>query len=143
MYDYGELELSILCCFWLKPSLLDKTKLEEKYFKYNRRIFVLFKSFYKKFGNLNVEAMCSLINDRYKLMDYMKVIINQKATPNDFENLEKLLLEMYEEAKEEQWLREKVFELANDFYLKNINSEEFKKQFDSLYTNKKEIFKNT
>ena len=59
MYNYGELELSILCCFWLKPSLLETTKLEEKYFINNKKIFVLFQSFYKKFGNLNIYFMIS------------------------------------------------------------------------------------
>ena len=142
MYNYGELELSILCCFWLKPSLLETTKLEEKYFINNKKIFVLFQSFYKKFGNLNIESMCSLVSDNYKLMDYMKVIIEREPTISHFEKYEDLLIELYNESKTEKWLREKTFELANDLYMKNITCKQFKEQFDNFYNNAEEICKN-
>lgn len=135
MYNYGELELSILCCFWLKPELLETTKLNEKHFINNKKIFILFQSFYKKFGNLNIESMCSLVNDNYKLMDYMKIIIEREPTISHFQKYESLLIELYEESEQEKWLREKVFELANDFYMKNINSKQFKEQIDNLYKN--------
>lgn len=142
MYDYGELEIKILCCFWLKPQLLNETILEEKHFKYSKKIFVLFKSFYKKFGNLDIESVCSLVNDPYKFMKYIEVIVDTEPTPKHFKMYESLLIELYNEAVEEKWLREKTFELANDFYLKNITSKEFKERLDSLYTHAKEICKN-
>ena len=152
MYNYGELELRILSCFWLKPELLETTKLENKHFKNNEKIFVLFKSFYEKFDNLNIETVCSLVNDRYKFMSYMKIfkdgillyeIISQlEPTGSQYDKYESLLLELYNESEREKWLREKTFELANELYLKNITCEQFKEQFGALYIKSKEIYKN-
>ena len=142
MYSYEELELLILSCIWVKPELLDTTKLEEKYFVNNKKIFMFFKSFYKKFGFFDNELMCKKASDRYKYNDYVKVLANLEPTPSHFKMYESLLIELYNEATEEKWLREKTFQLANDFYMKNINSKEFKEQFDNLYTHAKEICKN-
>ena len=142
MYDYAEVELSLLSCFWLNPKLLEETKLEEKHFIHYKRLFVLFQSFYKKFGNLNIESVCNVVKDQYKLMRYIKDVIEKEPLPNRFEMYQSLLLELYNESKEEKYLREKTFQLANDFYLKNINSKEFKERFDNLYTHAKEICKN-
>lgn len=135
MYDYAEVELSLLSCFWLSPKLLEETKLEEKHFIHYKRLFVLFQSFYKKFGNLNIESVCNAVKDQYKLMRYIKDVIEKEPLPNRFEMYQSLLLELYNESKEEKWLREKAFELANDFYMKNINSKQFKEQIDNLYKN--------
>ena len=142
MYNYGELELRILSCFWLKPELLETTKLENKHFKNNEKIFVLFKSFYKKFGNLDIPTVCSLVKDRYKFMDYMKIITQLEPVADNFQMYEDLLIELYNESEQEKWLREKTFELANDLYLKNITCEQFKDKFYTLYNKAKEIFKN-
>jgi len=142
MYNYGELELLILSCIWIKPELLNTTKLEDKHFINNKKIFVFFKSFYKKFGMFDSEIMCKLASNKYKMVDYLKVISELEPTTANFEKYEDLLLELYNEAKKEKWLREKTFQLANDLYLKNITSEQFKEQFDTLYNNAKEIFKN-
>ena len=142
MYDYAEVELSLLSCFWLNPKLLEETKLEEKHFIHYKRLFVLFQSFYKKFGNLNIESVCNVVKDQYKLMRYINVISQLEPTSSNYDKYESLLLELYNEAAEEKWLREKVFQLANDFYLKNINSKEFKERFDNLYIKAKEICKN-
>lgn len=138
MFDYGHIELSILSCFWLKPELLNETKLEEKHFKYGKKIFVLFKSFYKKFGNLDIESICHLVNDQYKFMDYMKVITQQEPTVANFKMYEDLLIDLYNEEDHERWLRSAAFSIANDFYTRNINSKEFKEQIDKLYMQPKE-----
>lgn len=142
MYDYAEVELSLLSCFWLNPKLLEETKLEEKHFIHYKRLFVLFQSFYKKFGSLNIESVCNVVKDKYKLMRYVKDVIEKEPLPNRFEMYQSLLIELYNESKEEKYLREKSFELANDFYLKNINSKQFKEQLDNLYIHAKEICKN-
>lgn len=141
MYNYGELELLILSCIWIEPKLLETTKLEEKHFINNRKIFIFFKSFYKKFGFFDNELMCRKASDKYKYNDYMKVLANLEPTSKHFKMYESLLLELYNEAAEEKWLREKTFELANDLYLKNITCKQFKERFDKLYNNAKEIYK--
>jgi hypothetical protein len=142
MYNYGELELLILSCIWIEPKILDRTKLENKHFKNNQKIFMFMKSFYKKFGFFDNELMCRKANDRYKYRDYFNVISQLEPTSSNYDKYESLLLELYNEAAEEKWLREKVFQLANDFYLKNINSKEFKERLDNIYTHAKEICEN-
>ena len=139
MYNYGELELLILSCIWINPELLDTTKLKEEHFINNKKIFLFFKSFYKKFGVMDSELMCRVVNDKYKYIDYIKVISQLEPTVCNFEKYENILLELYNEAKEEKFLREKIFALANDLYVKNISSGEFKQQVDTLYNNIKEI----
>lgn len=142
MYDYAEVELAILSCFWLKPKLLEETKLESKHFKNYTKLFILFQSFYKKFGNLNIESVCSLTKNQNKLMKYLEDVIQKEPLPNRFEMYQDLLIELYNESAEEKWLREKTFELANNLYMKNITCKEFKEQFDNLYNHAKEICKN-
>lgn len=142
MYDYAEVELSLLSCFWLNPKLLKETKLEEKHFIHYKRLFVLFQSFYKKFGNLNIESVCNVVKDQYKLMRYVKDVIEKEPLPNRFEMYQDLLIELYNESKEEKYLREKTYSLATDLYMKNITSKEFKERIDNLYTHAEEICKN-
>lgn len=142
MLSYGELELLILSCIWVEPKILDRTKLENKHFKNSQKIFIFMKSFYKKFGFFDTELMCRKVDDKYKFRDYFKVIAELEPTGSMYDKYEYLLLELYNEAVEEKYLREKAFELANDFYLKNINSKQFKEQLDNLYTHAKEICKN-
>ncbi len=139
MYNYGELELLILSCIWIKPELLDSTKLEEKHFIINKKMFLFFKSFYKKFGFFDNELACRKASDRYKYNEYIKVLANLEPTISHFNKYEDLLLELYDETEKEKWLREKVFTLANDLYMKNMTSQQFKKQIDILYTNAEEI----
>lgn len=139
MYNYGELELLILSCIWIKPELLDTTKLEEKHFIINKKIFLFFKSFYKKFGFFDNELACRKASDRYKYNEYIKVLANLEPTISHFNKYEDLLLELYDETEKEKWLREKVFALANDLYMKNMTSQQFKKQVDILYTKAGEI----
>ena len=139
MYDYGQLELEILACIWAEPKILERTKLENKHFKNNEKIFIFMKEFYKKFGFFDNELMCRSSNNRYKYNDYFNLISQLQPTGSQYDKYESLLLELYNEAKEEKWLREKTFELANSLYLKNITSKEFKEKFDNLYTNTKII----
>lgn len=135
MYNYGELELLILSCIWIEPKLLDTTKLEDKHFINNKKIFIFFKTFYKKFGFFDNELACKKASDKYKYNEYIKILAYLEPTISHFEKYESLLIELYEESEQEKWLREKTFELANDFYMKNINSKQFKEQIDNLYKN--------
>ena len=135
MYSYGELELLILSCIWIEPKLLNTTKLESKHFINNKKIFLFFKSFYDKFGFFDNELACRKANDRYKYNKYIELISSLEPTISHFQKYESLLIELYEESENEKWLREKAFELANDFYMKNINSKQFKERIDNLYKN--------
>ena len=142
MLNYGELELLILACIWQEPKILDRIKLENKHFKNSEKIFIFMKKFYKKFGYFDEELMTIKVDDKYKLRDYFKVIAQLEPTGAMYDKYESLLLELYNEAVEEKYLREKIYELATDLYLKNMTSKEFKEQLDNLYIHAKEICKN-
>lgn len=133
MYDYGELEIEVLACIWANPKVLERTKLENKHFKNNAKIFIFMKEFYKKFGFFDNEMMCKSSKDRYKYSDYFALISQIEPVGTQYDKYERLLIELYEETKQEKWLREKTFELATSFYLKNINSKQFKELFDKFY----------
>ena len=75
-------------------------------------------------------------------MMYIKDVVEKEPLPNKFDMYQDLLLELYNESKEEKYLREKTYSLATDLYMKNITSKEFKERIDSLYTHAKEICKN-
>ena len=135
MYNYGQLELLILSCMMIKPKLLETTKLEAKHFKHSSKIFILFNSFYKKFGTLDCELMCKMVDNKYKYIDYIKVLSELEPTASNFEKYESLLLELYHEQINERILRSKIFSLANDLYVGNITSKEFKDKIDNIYKN--------
>lgn len=142
MYNYGNLELLVLSCIWLKPKLLETTKLEDKHFINSKKIWSFMKAYYKKFGTFDSELMCKVASNKYKMVDYLKVISKLEPTPANFEMYENLLIELYEEEKKEKWLRGKALDLANEFYNKAIDSKEFKNKINDLYIQVEEIFKN-
>ena len=142
MYNYGNLELLVLSCIWLKPKLLETTKLKDKHFINSKKIWSFMKAYYKKFGTFDSELMCKVASNKYKMVDYLKVISELEPTPSNFEMYENLLIELYEEEKKEKWLRSKALDLANEFYNKAIDSKEFKNKINDLYIQVEEIFKN-
>jgi hypothetical protein len=100
------------------------------------------KAYYKKFGTFDSEFMCKVASNKYKMVDYLKVLSQLEPTPANFEMYENLLIELYEEEKKEKWLRGKALDLANEFYNKVIGSKEFKDKINDLYVQAEEIFKN-
>lgn len=140
MYNYGQLELLILSCMMIKPKLLETTKLEVKHFKHSSKIFILFNSFYKKFGTLDCELMCKMVDNKYKYIDYIKVLSELEPTASNFEKYENLLLELYQEQIDEKIFKSKVFNLANDLYVGNITCKDFTDKINKFYENIKKDF---
>ena len=142
MNKYSDLECSILSCLLLKPELMDKIILEEKHFVYYKRVWKFMKVFYKKYGNFDPNLMTVMCKDKYKIAQYIIMLLEYEPTALNFDLYQKQLIELYEESKKEQWLRNKVMDIANDFYLKNINSKEFLDKVNELYKGAEELFKN-
>lgn len=141
MNKYYDLETSILCCFMLKPELMETTKLEDKHFIKNQRMWQFMKSFYKKFGTFDITLMASVIDDKYKLMRYIVDIFNTEPTPFMFEKYEKQLIDLYNEDKKEKWIIHKIQQQADNLWVRNINSQEFLLKVNEIINNANEIFK--
>lgn len=141
MNKYYDLETSILCCFMLKPELMEVTKLEDKHFVKNQRMWQFMKSFYKKFGTFDITLMASVINDKYKLMRYVVDIFNTEPVPNRYEIYEKQLIDLYNEDEKEKWIIKRIQQETDNLWVRNINSQEFLLKINEIINNADEIFK--
>ena len=45
---------------------------------------------------------------------------------------QKQLMKEYDELKRDKWIREKVYELANNYYMMNLSLEDFKKEINNI-----------
>lgn len=141
MYKYNDLEMIILSCFLQRPELMEETILDDKYFIKNKNVWLFMKSVYKKFGTFDLSLMYSVVSDKYKLVTYIEWLLDVEAAPSRFKKYEKQLIDLYNEFKKEKWIIEKVFKEANELYLRNINTKDFKNKIDKIYSNAEEIFK--
>lgn len=141
MNKYNDLELSILGCFLKKPSLLDKTKLENEHFIKHAKIFIFFKAVYKKFGTLDFNIMYSISKNKYRIIEYIVWISQYYGFASLYETYEQQLIDLYEETKKNKYIIEKVYELANDLYVRNLEVSEFRSKVEEVYKNADEIFK--
>lgn len=137
-----DLELSILSILLQKPQLMNKVILEDKHFVKHKKIWLFMKAFYNRYHNFDFAMMTAVSKDKYRMVSYIAWLNEQEGCIPEFENYQKLLIELYEEEKKEKWIREKIYELANDLYVRSITSDEFKNKLDDIYKNADEIFKN-
>ena len=141
MNKYNDLELSILGCFIQKPDLLDKTKLEDKHFIKHAKIFIFFKAVYKKFGTLDFNIMYSISKNKFRIVEYMVWISEYYGFPSLYETYEKQLIDLYEENKKDKYIIEKIYDLANDLYVRNLEINEFRNKVDKVFENAEQLFK--
>jgi replicative DNA helicase len=141
MYNYSKLEQLVLSTILLKPELIEDKRLEDKYFISSKRIWSFMKAFYKKFKNFDFETMCLAASNKYKIMMYISELMELEPTASRFEEYLNLMIELYNEERKEQWLRNKIYDLATEFYLKTIDYNTFKDSLDRIYKNAEEIFK--
>ena len=141
MNKYVSLETCLLSCLLLKPKLMDNIKLEDKHFIEYKKIWLFMKSFYKKFGNFDLNIMYSVASNKYNFLEYMTWLVD--ATPNVelFEYYQQQMLDLYNENKKDKYIIEEVYKLANDLFVKNITTNDFKHKVVAIYRNADEIFK--
>lgn len=142
MGEYDDLEISILCCFLQKPKLIDEMILEDKHFIRYKRIWLFIKAAYKRFGTLDVNLLYSIAEDKYGIMLAIEWIIGYDGFPSLCLEYQKQLIALYEEKKKNKYIREKVFEVANDLYVQNISIEEFKEKLNKIDEIANIIYKN-
>lgn len=140
-YKIDDLEFSILSCLLLKPELMEKLKLEDKHFVRTQRMWQFMKSFYKKFKNFDINLMYSVCKDKFQIIEYISLLLDFEPTASSFEQYQEQLIKLYEEKEKDKWIVEKVFGFANELLVRNISTDEFKKQIDAVYHQANEIFK--
>lgn len=132
MNKYNDLETSILSILLQKPNLMNNLIIDEKYFIKNKKIWLFMKSFYKRFGNFDLNLMYSVCKNKYHLVSHIEQLVLSEPCPSLFEEYQKQLMQEYDELKKDKWIREKVYELANDYYMMNLSLEDFKKEINNI-----------
>lgn len=141
MNDVGDLELNILSCILIKPSLMKKVRLEDKHFRKHQRQWQFIKAVYKKFGTLDIQIMYAVCNNKYHLVEYLQQILMIEPTYDNFDKYQDLLLEQFEETKKNNWIKQEIYVLANNLYVGNIKIDEFQDKVKEIYHNAEEIYK--
>ena len=140
MNKCNDLELTILSCLLQKPELMNNLIVEDKHFQKRKKIWLFMKSFYNKFGNFDLSLMYSVCKNKYRIIEYILWILEKDAYTSRFEEYQKQLIEMYEETKKEKYISEKIFEAANDLYVKKISLNEFENELKKIYEKANKIF---
>ena len=141
MSNYTDLEISILSCFLQKPKLMEETILEDKYFIKHKKIWKFMKAFYQRFKNFDLTLMMNISTNKYRMMEYIVWLVEQEPTTALFKTYEQELIREYKLGVKNKYLRDEIFELANDLYVGNIKVSEFNEKLANLYKKAKEMFK--
>lgn len=141
MNKYNDLELSVLSCIILKPELMNQIKFEDKHIIKHNRLWQFMKAFYKKFGNFDPALMFDMCSNNWKLVMYIERLADLELSPNHFEEYQQRLIESYEELKKDKWIINKVYNLANDLYARNIKVDEFRDKVDKIYEDADRLYK--
>lgn len=132
---YGEIEESILACILLEPTLIEKLRVDERYFRKFDYILTFFKEFYAKYHNLDITIMFSIIKSTSEMtmLDAITYLLDIFVIPTHFEEYQNRLIEIHRKNKKEEWLRKKIYEKATKLYVGSINVDMFNKDIKKLY----------
>lgn len=140
MENYRKLELDILSCLLQRPELMEQVKFEDKHIVNYKQLWQFMKSFYNKFKNFDLTLMTSVSQNKYKIIDYIILLIDREPAPSRFNLYQNLLIELYEEKKSERFLKDRIYKLATDLYVGNLTIGEFEIKMKSAYTSAGVLF---
>ncbi len=121
-----DIEINILSCLLLKPELMENNKLEDKYFKKHKRLWIFMKAFYGKFKTFDSALMMSVCNNQWKMALYLESLFEVEPAPSNFYKYQDRLIEEYYQSEKNRWIINRIYELSNDLYVNKITIEEFK-----------------
>ena len=142
MNKYYDLEISIISCILQEPKLIEKILTKENYFIKHKKLILFLKAIYNKFGCFDINLMCSVCKNEYKLMDYIEWLVQVEPVPSHIDLYLNQLEELRTELKKDKWIREKVYSLSSELYIKNITLEEFKNKLNQIYIDADKLFDN-
>lgn len=137
----NDLEKSVLSCLLIKPKLMEQLILEDKHFIKNQRMWQFMKAFYNKFKTFDIQLMASVCKDKWQIMNYIIMLLDYEVVTCNFDKYQKQLIELYEESKKEKWIVDKIYELANNLYVRNIELKDFDYNLKKIYEDADKIFK--
>ena len=126
--SYDLLEKAILESFIINPDLMKTTKIEEKHFKYNKRLFTFINKCYQRFGTLDIPLMASVCPNASDMIDYIADVISGDTCYVRCKQYEEQLINLYDDFE----LIENIYNLAKKLYIRDIKIEEFKKEIKTL-----------
>lgn len=136
-FKVDDLEFTILACLLMKPELMEKLTLEDKYFRRTQRMWSFMKAFYGKFKNFDINMMYSMCSDKWQIIKYISLLLEFEPMTSNFDLYQKQLIELYEENKKDKEIIQKVYTLANELLVRKISTSDFKNKVDEIY--KKEV----
>lgn len=142
MNKYNDLEMSIISCFLQQPDLIKKIDDKENYFIKHKKLILFLKAVYNKFNCFDINLMCNVCKNEYKLMDYIEWLVQLEPVPSHIDLYLSQLEELRTELKKDKWIREKVYSLSTELYVKNITFEEFKNKLNKLEEDSEKLFDN-
>ena len=99
------------------------------------------KTFYEKFKTFDINLMTSICKDKWQVINYIMVLMDYEIITSNFDKYQKRLIELYDESEKENWVIEKIYDLANKLYVKSIDLEEFELKKEKIYKDADKIFK--
>ena len=137
---YNDLEMSILSCMLLNPSLMENNNLEDKYFKNHIKVWRFMKAFYSKFHTFDITLMYSVAKNQYNLMMYVEHLLDVEPTTANFELYQQQLINLYNEDQKEKYIIDKVYAEANNLLVRGINSIEFVQRIKQIYKQAEHLY---
>lgn len=116
--------------------------LEDKHFVRHQRIFKFMKTFYEKYKTFDIQLMFAICKDKYQIIEYLQMLVCNDVEIENFEKYQKMILELIEENKKDKWVIEKIYNLANELYIRKINCADFDMNYKKILEDANKIFKN-
>lgn len=138
--QYYDLEINILSCLILKPELMKEITLSDCHFVKHQRLWQFMKSFYSKFETFDIPLMFSICKDKYQIAKYCEWLVDVDCNVALFHKYEDRIKELFAQKKQDKWIIDKIFKVANDLYVGNINLEKFKDRINKIEEEAKMIF---
>ena len=139
MNKYTDLEMSIISCFLQEPDLIKKIEGKENYFIKHKKLILFLKAIYNKFQCFDINLMCNVCKNEYKLMDYIEWLVQLEPIPKHIDYYIQELEELRTELKKDKWVREKIYYLASELLVKKINVDDFNIQLQEIYKKSEKI----
>lgn len=133
MEKLADLEICIMSCLLLKPELMKEVNFQDKHITKHKRLWEFMKSFYKKFGNFDIQLMYSVCDNKLNFENYILKVSEIEINQNNFYEYQKRLIAEYEETKKEVFIIQQIYHFANELYVRSINSKQFKEKIEEIY----------
>ena len=132
--NYHDLEVIILSCLLLQPKNMENLIVEDKHFIKNKALFKFFKTFYKTYGNLDINIMMSVCPNKFKFFPKLNEIITdeRRIMVWYFETYQQTLIKLFNEEEENRNKIMKVYDLTNELICRLISVEEYKTKVNEL-----------